>query len=125
MYENERVLRDALDGILNGDEELRNKVIAEDIVVHIGGNSRLTGDWVGRGAFAKRAHELTGGALGMEVVDVLASAADHACGLYRMWLTLPSEERIEWNHVNIYRIVGGQIVEVWQHFLTKADQDRV
>jgi ketosteroid isomerase-like protein len=125
MYANERVLRDALDAILNGDEAGRNKVIAEDIVTHVGGHSKLTGDWVGRGAVARRIHELTGGRLQLEVLDVMASTADHACGLYRMRVTCPPAETVQWNHVNVYRIDNGQIMEVWQHFLSKADQDRV
>ena len=125
MYANEQVLRDALTAILAGDEAGRNKVIAENIVTHVGGHSKLTGDHPGRGAVARRIHELTGGHLQLEVLDVMASAADHACGLYRMRLTRPGGESVEWDHINIYRIQGGQIVEVWQHFLSKADQDRV
>jgi ketosteroid isomerase-like protein len=125
VYANEQVLREALTAILTGDEAGRNKVIAENIVTHVGGHSKLTGDWVGRGAVARRINELTGGRLQLEVLDVMASAADHACGLYRMRVTCPGEEPVEWGHVNVYRIQGGQIVEVWQHFLSKADQDRV
>jgi hypothetical protein len=124
MYANEQVLREALDAILGGDEGLRNKVIAEDVVAHVDGRSKLSGDWVGRGAVGRRVHELTGGRLELEVVDVLASSADHACGLYRMRVVTPTGT-IEWDHVNIYRIRDGQIVEVWQKPLSQRDQDRV
>jgi hypothetical protein len=124
MYANEQVLRDALNAILGGDEGLRNKVIAEDVVAHVDGRSKLSGDWVGRGAVGRRVHEITGGRLELEVVDVLASSVDHACGLYRMRVVAPAAT-IEWDHVNIYRIHDGQIVEVWQKPLSQHDQDRV
>ena len=124
MYPNERVLRDALQAIQQGDEGLRNKVIAEGVVAHVAGRSKLSGDWVGRGAVGRRVHELTGGRMELEVIDVLASADDHACGIYRMRVTCP-DAVLEWDHVNIYRIVDGQIVEVWQKPLTQEDQERV
>lgn len=113
MHDNERVLRAALMAIAAGDADALAEVMDDDVVVHVPGRSPLAGDHHGRGRFGARVRELTGGALGIEVHDVLASDA-HAVGVYTMRVhgADPSQE---WRHVNVYHIRDGKIVEVWQN----------
>ncbi|MGQ0576885.1 MAG: nuclear transport factor 2 family protein [Pseudonocardia sp.] len=113
MHANETVLRAALAAIAAGDPAALAEVMAEDVVVHVPGRSRLAGDHHGRGRFGARVRELTGGALTIEVHDVLGSDA-HAVGVYTMRLRCP-DRSLEWRHVNVYHVRDGKIVEVWQN----------
>lgn len=113
MHGNEKVLRAALDALSAGDERAYADVVADEMVVHVPGRSRLAGDLHGRGVFGAKVRELTGGALTIEVHDLLASDA-HAIGLYTMRVQC-QDRSLEWRHVNIYHIRDGKIAEVWQN----------
>jgi ketosteroid isomerase-like protein len=113
MHPNEKVLRGALDAIARGDRAALARVVADDVIVHVPGRSPLSGELRGRGAFAARVTELTGGSLKIEPHDVLGSD-DHAVGIYRMRVDCPGRS-IEWLHVNVYHVRAGKIVEVWQN----------
>lgn len=113
MHGNEKVLRAALDALSAGDERAYADVVADEMVVHVPGRSRLAGDLHGRGVFGAKVRELTGGTLTIEVHDVLGSDA-HAIGIYTMRVQCP-DRSLEWRHVNIYHIRDGKIVEVWQN----------
>jgi ketosteroid isomerase-like protein len=113
MHVNEAVVRAAAAAVVNADPAAYAEVTAPDIVVHFPGTSPVAGDHHGRGALGKRIRELTGSPLSIEVVDVLASD-EHAVGVYRM--TAHRDGRsLQWFHMNLYRVVDGRIVEVWQN----------
>lgn len=113
MHDNERVLRAALDAIGSGDALAYAEVAADDLVVHVPGRSRLSGELHGRGIFGVRVRELTGGTLTIDVHDVLASD-EHAVGIYTMRVQCPGRS-LEWRQVNVYHVRHGKIVEVWQN----------
>ncbi len=113
MHANEKVLRAALDAIAAGDADAAARAMADDMVVHVPGRSRLAGDLHGRGKLGAKIRELTGGTMSIEVHDVLASDA-HAVGVYTMRVVCP-DRSLEWRHVNVYHIRDGKIVEVWQN----------
>jgi ketosteroid isomerase-like protein len=50
MHSNEKVLRTALDAIAARDPVAFAEVVADDMVLHVPGRSRLAGDPRGRGA---------------------------------------------------------------------------
>lgn len=113
MHSNEKVLRAALDAIAAGDADALADVIADDVVVHVPGRSRLAGDLRGRGAFGRAIKELTGGIPTADVHDVLGSDA-HAVGIYTYRVDCP-DRSFEWRHVNVYHVHDGKIVEVWSN----------
>jgi ketosteroid isomerase-like protein len=113
MHANEKLLRTVLDAIAAGDGATVAELMADDLVVHVPGGSRIAGDHHGRGVFRARVQELTGAALRIEPRDVLGSD-DHAVGVYTMHLDLP-DGTVSWQHVNVYRIRNGKIVEVWEN----------
>jgi uncharacterized protein len=119
-HPHETVLRSALDAIERGDRDALGRFMAADVVVHFPGRSPLAGDHHGIGALNRRVIELCGRGFEIDVRDVLASDR-HAVGIYRMHAHRDGRN-VEWNHVNVYRIENGTIVEVWQN---PAEQDIV
>src|ERR1700710_2353879 len=113
MPSNESVVRAAAAALVNADAAAFAEVTAADVVVHFPGRSALAGDYHGRGALGARIREVAGAPLQIEVVDVLGSDT-HAVGVYRMTATR-GPARLQWLHMNLYRIVDGRIVEVWQN----------
>lgn len=122
MHNNEKVLRAALDAIASGDGQAFADVSADDLVVHVPGRSRLAGDLHGRGAFAAKVRNLSGGTLSIDVHDVLGSD-DHAVGIYTMRVDCP-DRSFEWRHVNVYHLRDGKIVEVWSNPFEQDAFDR-
>lgn len=113
MTDNETILRAALAAIAAGDADALAEVMADDVVVHVPGRSRVAGTLRGRGRFGARIREVGGGNLTIDVHDVLGSA-DHAVGVYVMRLDAP-ERSFTWRHVNVYHVRDGKIVEVWSN----------
>jgi uncharacterized protein len=113
MHANEKLLRSVLDAIAAGDAVALAQLMADDVVVHVPGRSRIAGDHQGRGVFRARVRELTGATLTIEPHDVLGSD-DHAVGVYTMRLELP-DRTVAWKHVNVYHVRDGKIVEVWEN----------
>ena len=103
----------ALFALAAGDQEAFAEVVADDVVVHVPGHSKIAGDLHGRGIFGRRVRELTGGTPIVDVHDVLGSD-DHAIGVYRYRVECP-DRSVEWRHVNVYHIRDGKIVEVWSN----------
>ncbi len=113
MHTNEKLLRELLDAIEVGDASRAATLLADDVVVHCPGRSRIAGDHRGRGVFRAKMQELTGAALTIETHDVLGSD-DHAVGVYTMRLDWP-DRTVAWKHVNVYHIADGKIVEAWEN----------
>ena len=77
-HPNSARIREALDAYARRDFADMREYLAEDIVWHVAGNHRFSGDYRGRKAvleYFKQAQEVTGGTLSLEVDEVLAD--DH------------------------------------------------
>jgi ketosteroid isomerase-like protein len=69
-------VREALDAFTRGDFETLGTFLAEDVVWHVGGSHRLSGDYRGRAAalaYCAEAFALSGGTLHGEPFEILAS----------------------------------------------------
>ena len=113
MHANESLLREAIDALLIQDRGTLERLIADDVIVHFPGRSKLAGDHRGRGVLGALILELSGSPLDIRVHDVLGSD-QHAVGIYTFRAGSP-DRQAEWRHVNVYHIDKGQIVEVWQN----------
>ena len=110
-----------LDVMRSGDRETGYRFFAEDVSFHIPGRSRFAGHHRGREAAVDYiesaialAHE---GEVELELIDTLA-------GRERVVLLLHERFKrpdgiVDIRRANVYRVAGGQIVEVW---IFEADQ---
>ncbi len=117
MNETERVLRTAVTAMTTGDMETLASCFADDVVAHVPGNSRISGDYKGRTEVFERfigtMMELTDGQLVLEPHDITGTE-DHAVGIYT-WRAVRDGKNFEWRQVNIYHVHNGRITELWQH----------
>lgn len=68
-------IREALDAYAQRDFDRMERFLAGDIVWHVGGNHRFSGDYQGRDAvleYFRNVQDATGGTLSLEVDEVLA-----------------------------------------------------
>lgn len=116
-HKNEKLVREALKAFISGDVPALSGFLAEDLMVHVPGSNRLSGDYKSReeflSGFVGTIMELTGGQFQLDPHDVVAGD-DHAVGIYNI-RAVRDGKTIEWRHVNVYHIRDGSIAEVFQH----------
>jgi uncharacterized protein len=113
-HPNEEQTRQGYDAFAEGDLETVGGFMADDVVWHVLGRSRLSGEYRGRDEvfryFATLFQEL-GGTLNIEIHDVLAND-DHAVAL----TTIRAERNgrtIEQRGVDVYNMSDGKTTEAW------------
>lgn len=98
----------------NGDMATLNDVISDDVVWHNGGNSPLSGDYVGKeavfGLFATLAQE-TAGSFKNDVHDMLAND-DHGVALVTTTGTR-GDKTLEGRSVHVFHMDAGVLTEFW------------
>lgn len=113
--ENVRLVRQAFDAFNAGDEGWMREHLSDDVVWHVGGHNRFSGDLQGRdaviGLFAA-AREATGGTIRFEPFDVLADA-HHAVALGKGSARNSRGERAEFHFAIVFHAVDGRATEVW------------
>jgi uncharacterized protein len=110
-----------LEVMRSGDRATGYTFFAEDVTFHIPGRSRFAGEHRGRDAAVDYiesavalAHE---GEVELELIDTLASGERVALLLHERFKR--ADGIVDIRRANVYRIAGGQIVEVW---IFEADQ---
>ena len=109
------------DAMRSGDRETGYKFYSEDVSFHIPGRSPFAGDHRGRDAavnYIESAIALAQeGEVELELIDTLASGERVALLLHERFHR--PDGVVDIRRANVYRISGGQIVEVW---IFEADQ---
>jgi uncharacterized protein len=110
-----------IDAVRAGDWETAFGFFADDIVLRVPGRSALAGER--RGREAARAYidaalaKAHGQEVEVELIDMLASD-ERVALIVRERFARPDGD-VEIRRANVYRIAGGQIVEIW---IFEADQ---
>lgn len=103
----------------SGDIATLDKLIADDVVWHVGGRNALSGDYKGKPAvfeFFGKLQELSDGTSRVAVNDVMASD-DNGVALVTQTATR-SGRSYSGEAAHIFRIIDGQVTEFWEY-----DQD--
>jgi ketosteroid isomerase-like protein len=113
QHPNEQLIREMFSAMERGDMGWIDSHVADDIVWHVGGNSRSAGTYRGKESVA----EMMGGiatpdSMKADVHDVIADD-DHTVVLGTAVVTAPSGASVEYNYVNVFHIAGGKVTEVW------------
>lgn len=122
-YMDEYVIRQLLEAFNQGVMEPTLKLFAEDIVLHVPGKSRISGEHRGKEGvrdFWNTQIALTQGSFTGQVVSVLRGE-----GQLGLILELSAErdgKTYTWRRVNHYQIIEGRIVEGWVY---ESNQDVV
>lgn len=112
-HPNVTLVRDSFDAMMKGDMAWLDEHMSDDIVWHVAGNNKMTGEYRGK---AKMAEMFAGmqDAMGEggEIHDVVGNA-DHVVTMGTAALKAPDGETIEYRYVNIFHVRDGKIAEVW------------
>jgi ketosteroid isomerase-like protein len=122
-HPNATLAREGFEAIGRGDTQWMSDHLADDVVWHVGGNSRMAGEFKGK----EQVMQLMGSAVGsdesgIEVHDVLAND-DHVVSLGTARLQAPDGDRIEYRFVNVFHIRDGKVTEAWGMSENDAETD--
>jgi ketosteroid isomerase-like protein len=114
---NEQVVRDAVGAMQRGDMDALGGYFSDDVVLHVPGAHGISGDYKGKYAFFNTfMPKLMSAAcegFNIDIHDVVAND-EHVVGLYKVTAKGGGREA-SWNHVNVYHVRDGKIVEFWHH----------
>jgi ketosteroid isomerase-like protein len=89
--------------------------ISDDVVWHVGGNSKWAGTYRGRANVLDlftRQMQAMGSSPDVEIHDVLGND-DHVISLGTAKATGPDGTTVEWKWVQVFHIENGKTTEVW------------
>jgi ketosteroid isomerase-like protein len=114
-HPNATVVREGFKAFETGDMGWMDQHLADDIVWHVGGQSKLSGDHRGKEAvlnlFARQA-QVFSGAPTIDVHEVLAND-EHAIAIGTATANDPDGGTVEWKFANVFHIKDGKATEVW------------
>ena len=124
-HSNEDLEREGFAAFARGDmDALRKQYWADDIRWHVSGRSPLAGDYEGAEQVIElfaRLFELTGGALSIELHDVLAND-EHAVALFTARAERAGRQLTD-NMVQTFHMRDGKVSEVWTQATDLYAQD--
>lgn len=112
-HPNASLVREMWDAIERGDMGWLDAHVADDIVWHVGGNSRSAGTFRGKETVAQMMSGVTDpNAMKVVTHDIIAGD-DHTVVLGTANITAPSGASAEYNFVNVFHIDGDKVTEAW------------
>jgi len=115
-HRNVAIVREGFEAFARGDTAWMDEHLADDIVWHVGGNSKWAGAYEGKAAvldfFARQAEALGGGPPAVEIHDILGGD-EHVVVLGTAEATAPDGQKAEWKYAQIFHISDGKATEVW------------
>jgi ketosteroid isomerase-like protein len=118
-----RLVREGFEAFERGDMEWMNDHLSDDIVWHVGGNSKWSGTYEGKekvvDMFMRQAQAMTTKA---DIHDVLGTD-EHVVVLGTASASAPNGQGAEWKYAQIFHIQDGKATEVWGMAENDADVD--
>ena len=114
-HPNVKVVRDGFEAFERGDMSWMDDHMADDVVWHVGGKSKMAGAYEGKeavlGLFGKQAQLFTG-APDVDVHEILGND-DHVIVIGRATANDPDGGTVSWLYANVLHIRDGKVKEVW------------
>jgi uncharacterized protein len=113
-HPNEDLLRRGYQAFAAGDIDTVLSLFADDIVWHVGGTSKVSGDYRGHQqvvGFFSQMMELSGGTFRLDIHDVLANDV-HGTVLATARAER-DDQKVEVREVNIWHLANGKATEFW------------
>lgn len=120
-HPNAALVREGYQAFEKGDMAWMDEHLSDDVVWHVGGNSKWAGAYEGKAKvldlFGRQAQAM-GGAPSVDIHDILGSD-DHVVALGTASATGPDGSSAEWKFAQVFHIKGGKATEVWG--MTESD----
>jgi hypothetical protein len=114
-HPNAQLIQESFEAFQRGDTSWLDAHMADDIVWHVGGNSKWAGAYRGKqavGEYQARQAEALGSAPDVDVHDILAND-DHVVVIGTASATAQDGSSAEWKYVNVFHVRDGKVTEVW------------
>src|SRR5215216_358349 len=122
--ENAATVRRGYEFFNSGNLEGLKELFAEDVVWHVGGRGRLSGDKRGRDAtfayFGQLAEE-SGGTFRAELHDIVAND-EHVVGLH-INAAQRGGKSLNLKEALVFHLRDGKVVEAWEHYEDSQTSD--
>ena len=124
-HPNVQLVREGFDSFQRGDTTWMDEHLSDDVVWHVGGNSKWAGAYRGKAAvleyFGRQAQAMSSPP-DADVHDILGND-DHVVVLGSARATADDGSSAEWKYVNVFHISDGRATEVWGMAENDADVD--
>jgi len=114
-HPNVTLVREGFEAFQKGDTGWMDEHLADDVVWHVGGNSKWSGAYQGKAAvleyFARQAQAI-GGTPSTELHDIVGNDG-HVVALGTASATAANGSSAEWKYAQIFHIRDGKATEVW------------
>ena len=121
-HPNVALARESFDAMQRGDTQWLSDHLADDVVWHVGGNSRTAGEHRGKDTVLQMTGSVTGGESTLDIHDILAND-DHTIVVGTAHLVAPDGDRVDYRYVNIFHIRDGKVTEAWGMAENDAETD--
>jgi ketosteroid isomerase-like protein len=114
-HPNVTMTREGFGAMERGDMAWMDEHLSDDVVWHVGGNSKWAGTYEGRAAvleFFARQMQAMGSMPEVEIHDVLGND-DHVVSIGTAKATGPDGSTADWKWVQVFHIEDGRATEVW------------
>jgi uncharacterized protein len=121
-HPNAKLARESFAAMQRGDTQWMSDHLADDVVWHVGGNSKVSGEMRGKDTVLQMTTAATGGEGNIDIHDILASD-DHTVILGTAHLVAPDGDRVDYKFVNVFHIEDGKVTEAWGMAENDAETD--
>jgi uncharacterized protein len=122
-HPNAKLVREGFEAFERGDMERMNQLLSDDIVWHVGGNSKWSGTYEGKEKvldfFMRQAQAAT---TKIDIHDIVGSD-EHVVALGTASASAPNGQSAEWKYTQIFHIQEGKAREVWGMAENDSDVD--
>ena len=122
-HPNAALVRQGFEAINSGDTQWLADHLVDDVVWHVGGNSKMAGEVRGKEQVLATLGAGGGGeGSSVETHDVLAND-EHGVVLGTARLQAPDGDRVEYRFVNVFHFEGDKVKEAWGMSENDAESD--
>jgi ketosteroid isomerase-like protein len=121
-HPNVTLAREGFDALSTGDMQWLQDHLTDDIVWHVGGNSRAAGSYRDKDAVMQYMGQSAGGSMDVDIHDVVGND-DHVVSLGTAKLWAADGDSVEYKFVNVFHVRDGKIAEAWGLAENDAETD--
>jgi len=114
-HPNVTVVREGFDAFKKGDMAWMDEHLSDDVVWHVGGNSKWAGDYKGKAEvleFFGRQAQAMGEPPAVDIHDILGND-EHVVVLGTARAKGPDGSSAEWKYTQVFHVKDGKATEVW------------
>lgn len=123
-HPNVALVREGFEAMEKGDMSWMEERVADDVVWHVGGNSRMAGEYRGKEKVAEMFAAFTPETMSARIHDIVGND-EHVVVLGDATVTAPDGDSVTYRYVNVFHIRDGKTTEAWGMSENDAETDPI